>query len=538
MKRFLLILLLGGALVFPAACGEQPAEISPVAVLYTNDVHCAVDGNPGYAALAAYEQQLTEQGFSVLLADGGDAIQGAPIGMLSDGAYITDIMNRLGYDIAIPGNHEFDYGMEQFLSLAEAAEFDYISANFVSLPDGETVFAPYKILEAGGRQIAFVGATTPETVTSSTPAHFQNDAGQYIYGFCANQDGSALYAAVQTAVDEARSQGAEFVIALAHLGIDAVDPPWTSGDLIENTNGIDAVLDGHSHTLINGDKVKNKDGRQVLLLQTGTGFESIGKLTIAVDGTLSAELLQDLSPSDPEIQAYIDGILAEFNEDLGQVFAESRVDLVIKDPVTDVRIVRSAETNLGDLCADAFRTVGEADVALMNGGCIRAALPAGNITKKDLLTLFPFEHTLCVAEATGQEILDALELGVSALPNESGGFLQVSGLSYEIDMSVPSSVQLDENGFFVTVNGLYRVKNVRIGDAPLDPAKTYTVATQEFLLLEGGDGFSMFRDNKLVVDRSMVDWEVLVSFLQDHLAGVVGPEYADPYGEGRIVATE
>ncbi|MEG2701361.1 MAG: metallophosphoesterase, partial [Clostridia bacterium] len=289
MKKLLTFLLALALVMGTSAFAEAPAA-QDIASLYTNDAHCGVDNAFGYTSLACYRDKLAEDGYQVTLVDCGDAIQGEPIGTLSTGEYIIDIMNTVGYDLAIPGNHEFDYGMERFLELVGKASFPYISSNFTK--EGKLVFDAYKIIDYGTVKVGFVGITTPKTITSSTPKFFQNDKGEFIYTFCQDSDGTALYAAVQSAVDAARAEGANYIVALSHLGISADCSPWMSNDVILNTTGIDVVLDGHSHSTVECEKVKNKDGKDVLLSQTGTKMQNIGELIITADGKLSTSLLK------------------------------------------------------------------------------------------------------------------------------------------------------------------------------------------------------------------------------------------------------
>ena len=537
LVRTLLCCALVLALLVPA-CSALAEGGAQAVILFTTDVHCAVSEGIGYAGVAGIRNALEQEGSDVLLVDVGDAIQGAPLGTLSEGEYVMRIMEAMEYNVAVPGNHEFDYGMERFLELAEGVSFPYVAANFVSLDSCDTVFEPYVMLEAGGYQIAFVGVCTPKTITSSTPKYFQDESGEFIYGFCQDDTGEALYGAVQSAVDEARAQGADYVFAAAHLGIDMSTSPWTSSELILNTTGIDAVLDGHAHEVIDGEYVKNKDGEDVLLISPGTKLECVGKVTIDEAGKLSAELISEVpeGQADAEIAQLVSSIEGELEGVLGTVVATAEAALVIEDPETGERIVRTAETNLGDLCADAYRSVTGADVAMVNGGGVRATIEAGEVTYGDIINVHPFGNELCMVETTGAQILDALEMGVSALPAEFGGFQQVSGLTYEIDMNVESSVEVDENGMFVGVNGERRVKNVMIGGEPLDPDKTYTLASHSYMLKNGGDGFNMFVGDTLLMEDIMLDNEVLITYIVDTLGGVIGEEYADPYGEGRIVA--
>ena len=535
LKKLLAVLLVVSMLMTGLAFAEEATEVEhqPVVVLYTNDVHCGIEDAIGYAGLAAYEKAYEKLGYEVILVDNGDAIQGGPIGTLSKGEYIIDIMNAVGYDIATIGNHEFDYGMDQFMALREKAEFPYVSANFCDL-EGNPILDPYVIKELGGWKVAFVGVSTPETFTKSTPTYFQDEEGNYIYSFCQGEEGAKLYAAVQKAVDDARAEGAEIVVAMSHLGTDGSSVPYTSSDLIVNTTGINAVLDGHSHSVWEMELVQNAAGEDVILTSTGTKLNNVGSLFIAEDGTLTSALHSESLFQDEEAEAFIATVKAQYEETLNQVVATTAVDLTTKDPATGERAVRTAETILGDLCADAYRVVLGADIAFVNGGGVRADIPAGDITYGQILSVHPFGNMACLMEVTGQQILDALEMSSRALPDECGGFLQVSGLSYEINVGVESSVVVDDAGSFVEVAGERRVQNVLVAGEPIDPEATYTLASHNYMLKSGGDGFNMFINDKLLQDEVMLDNQVLITYITENLGGVIGEEYAEPYGQGRI----
>jgi 2',3'-cyclic-nucleotide 2'-phosphodiesterase (5'-nucleotidase family) len=546
------------------AAGETPQSESDVVIVYTNDVHCGaqqakdtggVVTNIGYAGVAAYVNEAEDLvgAEHVTLVDAGDAVQGDAIGTLSRGQYLVDIMNFIGYDVFVPGNHEFDYGMARMAELMNGLNAEVVSSNFTDLANNKLVHKPYTVIDYGDTEIAYVGITTPESFTKSTPAYFQDAQGEYIYGFKEGGDGAELYAAVQGAVDAARAELAsdtysgarDIVIAVGHLGVDAQSAPWRSVDVIANTSGIDAFIDGHSHSVTESDRVKNKKSEDVLLTQTGTKLAHIGRMTIsAEDGSVTAELVTGYGGQDADALAYIDGIYAEFAADLAEKVGETRVALTTTDPATGARIVRSRETNLGDLAADAYRFVlgngktgaaaGPADIAFVNGGGIRVNIDAGDISFGEVIAVHPFNNVGCVVEATGQEILDALETASRSAPNENGGFLQVSGLSYAIDTTVPSSVVTDDKGMFVSVAGARRVKDVKVGDAPIDAAKIYTLASHNYMLLDGGDGINMFRDNEIVVQPVILDNQILIRYIQEYLDGTVGEDYAAPYGAGRI----
>ena len=544
LKKLLAVLLVVSMLMTGLAfaeTAETEVEHQPVVILYTNDVHCGIEGAIGYAGLVAYEKAYEKLGYEVILVDNGDAIQGGPIGTLSKGEYIIDIMNAVGYDIATIGNHEFDYGMDVFMSLREKAEFPYISANFCDL-EGNPILDPYVIKELGGWKVAFVGVSTPETFTKSTPTFFQDEEGNYIYSFCQGEDGANLYAAVQKAVDAARAEGAEIVVAMSHLGTDGSSVPYTSSDLIVNTTGIDVVLDGHSHSEWAMELVQNAAGEDVILSSTGTKLNNVGSLVIEAgeDQTpvLTTALHSESLFQDEEAEAFIATVKAQYEETLNQVVATTAVELTTKDPATGERAVRTAETNLGDLCADAYRVVLGADIAFVNGGGVRADIPAGDITYGQILSVHPFGNMACVVEATGQQILDALEMSSRDVPNECGGFLQVSGLTYEINVGVESSVVVDDKGSFVEVAGERRVQNVLVNGEPIDPEATYTLASHNYMLKSGGDGLNMFQGDTLLQDEVLIDNQVLINYIVDTLGGVVGEEYSDPYGQGRITIIE
>ncbi len=552
MKK-LIGLLLCLALLLGCAGAEEAAAATlskPLVVLFTSDVHCGIDSNWGYAGLVVAKEYFAKDNY-VLLVDDGDALQGEPVGTMTHGEAIIDIMNEVGYDIAIPGNHDFDYSVQEFLKLAERAKYEYISCNFNK--EGELVFKPYTIREFDGVKIGFVGVTTPDTLRSSTPTYFMNEAGEFVYGFFQDKTGEKLYEAVQKAVDGVRAEGAQYVILIAHLGNEDECIPWRYNDVISNTNGINVVFDGHSHDY---DKVvmKNKDGENVIRQACGTKLDTIGALTIQPDGSMDTALLSwdRKTPAAPELfglqnagSEAVAKATEELNENLTKVVAKSSVDLVIYDPtaVTEdgkpIRIVRNAETNLGDLCADAYRDqAGGADIAWINGGGIRAELKAGDLTLGDILKVHPFGNSLTVIEVTGQQVLDALEWSVHSMPGEFGGFNQVSGITFELDCTIESPVIVDENGMFASVDASKerRVRNVLVGGEALDPAKTYTLASVDYQLLNKGDGYTMFDGCKVLQESVKLDNQVLIDYIQTTLGGVVGEGYDNPYGQGRIVS--
>ena len=544
IMALLLAVILAIGLALPAAAAEGTASGAPeadlkgqIVILHTNDVHCSIDQvkkddavtNIGYAGVAAYKAEMEAQygQENVTLIDAGDAIQGGPIGTLTKGSAIVEILNKVGYDLAIPGNHEFDYGMDNFLSLAkDKAEYDYICSNFTDL-NGKAVFDAYKVLTYGEVKVAYVGIDTPETFTKSTPTYFQNDKGEYIYSFQQGNDGKDLYAAVQKAVDAAKAEGADYVVALGHLGDAGSTEVWKAQTVIANTAGIDAFIDGHSHEQIEK-TVPNKDGENVVWAQTGTKLAALGKVVIDTEsGKITAELVEGYDKQDEAVAAFVKEKNDAFEAELKKVVAKSEVDLTING-ADGKRLVRSGETNLGDLCADAYRTMLGADVAFVNGGGVRANIAAGDVTYEDIINVHPFGNEACLVETTGQKILDALEFSASKYPDENGGFLQVSGVTYTINADIPSSVVMNDEKEFVKVDGQYRVTDVMVNGQPLDVEKTYTLASHNYMLKDGGDGFVMFKTDKLLKDCVMIDNAVLINYIVDELGGTVT---AEQYGQ-------
>ena len=556
-KLFALAALLLGGCTAPAvqpspAVTEEPEEevvqdrTGDIEILFTSDMHCGIREGFGVVGLQQIRETLEARGISTLLVDDGDAVQGDIVGTLTKGSAIVTLMNDLKYDAAIPGNHEFDYGADNFMELTKQAEYPYISCNFRK--QGERVLDPYVIKEAGGKKIAFIGVTTPKTLGSSSPANFMDENGEIIYDFEEDLTGELLFETIQKNVDEVRSKGVDYVILMCHMGNEEVVWPYNFMTLIENTSGIDVLLDGHSH---DSEQVvmNNRNGEPVLRSACGTKLQSIGYVRIPADGEkLTTGLYSWGSDTSASELFGLNNSLSEpvqkIMDDLGKTMelriGETKYDLATDDPEkkdangAPVRIVRCQETNLGDLAADAFRHETGADIGLVNGGSLRAPIAAGEITYGDIINVLPFSNQICVSELTGQQILDALEWGCRAVPGSAGSFLHPSGLTYEIHADLPADFYVAADGQFAGVSGEYRVKNVMVGGQPLDPEKKYTVASFDFLLKHHGSGFSMMGEQDVVRDEIKLDNQALIDYIKEELNGVIGEEYADPYGQGRI----
>ena len=556
----------------PAASACWTGEKSEVTILYTNDVHTYIDKQAPqltYAAIAALKQSYQDAGKKVLLVDAGDHVQGTAYGSMDQGASIIELMNAAGYDAATPGNHEFDYGMDRAKELMRDADFPYLSCNWVDLRTNLRVLPEIKVFVRGGVRIAFVGITTPETFTKSTPAYFMNKAQtKYIYDILGGEDGQKLYSAVQKAVDKAKCL-ADVVIGLGHLGVDPSSSPWTSEEVIAHTTGFDAFIDGHSHTVMENKQVADASGRLVTLTQTGSYFANVGEMTIAPDGTISTRLVSTYDQEDPAVAAEQAAWVSSVDEMLGEKIAVADTKFYITDPATGKRRIRSGETNLGDFVADGIYTYFNeveqlhCDIAIMNGGGIRSDEDAGYWTFKTCKQVSPFGNVACLMSVTGKQIQDALEFAArfaGAEGKENGGFLQVAGATYEIHTDIPNTVQTDDKNVWIgSATGTPRVQNVKIYDrangtyVPLDENKTYALAGMNYTLRNLGDGFAMFDGAELIKDYVSEDYLVMSTYAMTfdgvdaeglpHLSSANSVlaeypgyllDYENPYGAGRI----
>ena len=560
----------------PAAFAEETncffGDKADVTILYTNDVHTYIDNKspkPTYAAIAALKKSIEDTGRDVLLVDAGDHIQGTAYGSMDDGATIIELMNEAGYDLATPGNHEFDYGMARAKAVLREADFPYVSCNWVDLRTGFNVLPSVKFFFVGGRKIAFVGVTTPETFTKSTPAYFMNDAQtKYIYDILGGEDGQKLYDAVQKAIDKAEFWGADTIIGLGHLGVDPSSSPWTSEEVIAHTHGFTAFIDGHSHTVMANKQVTDASGKAVTLTQTGSYFKNIGKMTVGADGTITTELIDTYEGLDAAVAATASNWISAVDDMLGEEIAVGDTKFYINDPATGKRRIRSGETNLGDFVADGiytyFNEIEElhCDIAIMNGGGIRTDVEAGPWSFKTCKTVSPFGNVACLMSVTGQQIQDALEFGArfaGSEGKENGGFLQMAGARYTIHPMIPNTVQTNDKNVWTGSAAIPRVSNVEIYDKttgtykPLDPNATYALAGMNYTLRNLGDGFAMFDGATLIKDYVSEDYLVMSSYAAmfggvdanglPHLASANSPladypgyllNYEDPYGAGRI----
>lgn len=535
LLALLLALILSIGLMAPALATDTKTALSTLnltdklVILHTNDIHGRAVADPasgaiGYASIAQIKDDLKAIGAQVLLLDAGDASQGMPIVNLSLGKTAIEFMNAVGYDAMTPGNHEFDWGLDNLKQNLEVAEFPVLAANIVDKVSGEIVFGDRTIFEMpNGLKVGVFGLDTPETLTQTHP-----DKVKGITFFMDKE----LYACAQAQIDALKAEDCDLIVCLGHLGGASASAPNRSIDVIENTTGIDLFIDGHSHTEIDGGQMVG----ETMLVSTGDYSQNLG--VVVVDGdTLKASLHR---PLHDEVAAVVNGVDSAVKEQLSAVFAQTTVDLNgERDPG-----VRTQETNLGDFAADAIlwaaqQAMGDQVVAaITNGGGIRTSIKTGDITMSDMKTVFPFGNEVSVLTVTGAEMLEALEAATCSTPTAIGAFPQVAGIEFTINTTVPyeNGELYPDSTYYKPANPGSRVTIATIGGKAFDPEALYTIATNDFTAA-GGDTYYAFKfANETAGYKTGVALEdALVQYVASVLGGVVGEQYAQPQGRITIV---
>ena len=518
---------------------KEEKELSDdIIILHTNDVHCGVLDSIGYDGLMLYKKDLQKQYKHVLTVDVGDHIQGGPLGLLSKGLDIIKIMNKIGYDVSIIGNHEFDYGLDQLKKCNESLNCGYISGNFLYRKNRTLIYPPYKLIQLDDIKIAFIGITTPQTLSKTILHTIIDEEGEMVYDFLTKNDGQELYEIIQKYINEVKDKGAKYVIILSHLGIegDALEK-YTSSGLLSHLIGVDAILDGHTHRIYNKTS-KDKNGNDILLSQTGTKLTNLGVLKIKKNGEIISEMLSQIpTPKfikvkpiyrdrklrlvDPEMNNFINNIASSHFSDLNQKIGYVNFDLLIN---SEEQSSRSGENPLCNLIADSIRYYGKGDITMINAGSIRNDLKKGDITFQNILEVLPFSAYIITKEVKGEDILNALEFGMKELPEKTSRFPQVSGISFKVNTKIKSTVIVDDEEMFVKVNGKRRVYDVIVGKDKLDINKTYLIAFDNYIG-KGGDGFSMFINYEEKLNLGKTDNELFMMYIRDVLNGVIPDEY-------------
>ena len=531
---------------------EEEELSDDIIILHTNDVHCGLLDNIGYDGLMLYKKELQKKYKYVLTVDIGDHIQGDTIGVLSKGLDIIDIMNKIGYDVATIGNHEFDFGLESLEKCYKALNCGYISANYCYRKNKTSIYPQYMIKKVGTKNIGFIGILTPTTLAKTYLSRIVDENGQMVYDFLTENEGQELYDTIQKYINEVKSKGADYIIILSHLGNDVDNlKQYAISTLINHISGVNAVLDGHTHQVYNINST-DKENNEVPIIQVGTKLSNLGILKIT-NGTIKSEIISEIPKPDKvkdaievkrsnnkkrwvdkDMNEYINNIIDSHSDELNEVIGKLNFDLIINLDPNDQhkQISRSEESTLGDLITDAIRVAGEGNMSIMSAGSIRTDLKKGNITYKNILDILPFSNNIIVKEVLGQDILDALEYGVRFLPEKSPKFPQVSGISFKVDITFESTIEVDDNDMFVKVKGDRRVYDAKIGKKKINPKEKYRISFDNYIGA-GGDGYSMFRNYEETFNTLKTDNEAFISYIKEDLKGIVPDNYKST--QGRII---
>ena len=535
---------------------EENEDLSDdIIILHTNDIHCDINNNIGYDGLKLYKKILQKKYKYILTVDLGDHIQGDTIGIVSKGLEIIKIMNKIGYNVSIIGNHEFDYGLNALNECDKNLEYGYICANFCYRKNKTSIFPSYKIIEIGGKKIGFIGVTTPQILIETNLYNIVDEEGNMMYDFLGENEGKNLYDKIQEYIDKIKLEGADYIIILDHLGSEGDDTSakYTSSILLSHISGIDAMIDGHTHKVYNKTS-KDKNGKFIPIAQAGTKLSNIGIIKIKNNGTIISEIISEIPEPeekegaemiirnekerwvDTEMKNYLLNITNYYSDLLNKIIGHSDFDLIINtDPLKDhhKQIIRSEECTLGNLITDAIRYLGKSNISIMNAGTIRDDLIKGNITYQNILNILPYFPNIIVKEISGQDILDALEMGMRYLPEKSAKFPQVSGVSFNVDININSTVEVDEYEMFIRVKGKRRVYNVKIGEEKLDLNKIYSISFDDYIG-NGGDGYSMFNKYKKYNDTFKTDNEALILYIEEELKSNIPDYYRRTQGRIKI----
>ena len=517
-----------------------------IVIIHTNDVHCGVNDTIGYDGFVLYREELKQKYKHVITADVGDNLQGGALGAVSLGEAILKIMNYVKYDVATLGNHEFDYGIEQLNKIQEKMTSKYICSNFLD-KDKKEVYEPYKIIEAGDKKIGFIGVVTPLTFSKTYISSLKESDGSPSYNFLPNYDDLASH--IQKYINELRNdKNVDYVILLTHIGMDLEE--YTSNGLVSRLENVDAVLDGHTHKVYS-DKVKDKNNKEVPITQTGTKLGAIGELVISKEGTITSRTLDSVpEPEDKtiaeqltrggsqvwvhkETHEYLDSVWKDYEDYLNTVDGKLDFDMKVlpeDSESSQSNLCRLQECTLGDLIGDSYKEMLNADIGILNGGSVRSGLLKGDVTHKKLIDVAPFFNSIFLIDITGEEILDTLEFSVSKLNNSAGAFLQVSGITFDVNTTFNSPVVRDSDGAFEKIaDGERRVSNVRINGQKVDKSKKYVCALSEYLS-SGGDGYSMLTKCNVTNQTVYTGSDILIYYISGKLNKVIPDVYRNTQG--------
>jgi len=520
-----------------------------IAIIHINDVHCGIEDNIGYDGFVLYRNELKKKYKNIITIDVGDHIQGGSLGAISNGEAIIKIMNEIGFDVCILGNHEFDYGIDQLLKLDKSLSSRYTCANFCYHKNKTTIFEPYKIIESGGKKIAFIGTVTPYTYYKSSLSNLKDSNGEIIYDFLIENNNKELYETLQKYINELKN-GVDYVILLAHFGMDG-NEPYSSNELLSKLEGVDAVLDGHTHLIYNRTS-NDKNGKNVYITQVGTKLNSIGLLLLKTDNSIVSQIISEVPEPedktlaktitrgkkeiwvDSEMNEFVNSVWNEYKDELSKNAGYLDFNMTISDGDSHTVSCRIEECTIGNLITDALNAEEYSECTLWTGNSFKENFYKGNITRGDLINTIPYFNSIIIIPLSGQVILDVLEASVSKLPDSSSQFLQVSGITFDVNTTIDSPVKTDDNGVYKEISGTRRVSNVKINGKNLETSKKYNVTISDYMHNGGNGLYRMLSDYESSRESLLVDNQVLFNFISKKLNGVIPEDYREKQGRINI----
>ena len=498
------------------ASGNPGTEGTKLVILHTNDMHGymqASDTCLGIGAVAQLKKDYQQQGYDVLLMDAGDYLQGSSFANFTQGESVVEVMNAAGYDVAALGNHEFDYGSDVLEKRISEMNFPAVAANITVDATGEPFIQQNAVFTfSDGTKVGVFGLDTPSTATTSAP---KNTAGLTF------AQGEELYAAAQAQIDELKGQDCSIIVCVGHLGEEASNEGNNAANVVANTSGLTVMIDGHDH-LVENQTVKDKEGNDVLIAETGYYLKNIGVLTYE-NGQFTDSLVEvgTYTGSDPELEKMVAEETAEIEATMQEVVAVTDFELYGEAAPGN----RTQETTMGDLASDAMywqvtQAAGSApDAVVLNGGAIRASIKAGE-----------------TVEVTGAQLLEALEAATQSSPDPMGAFPQVYGIKYTLDTTVPyeKGELYPGTTYYAPAAPGTRITIHEVAGKDFDPEATYTIATNEFVAT-GGDTYYCFAEAgaTTMVYVGYLDYEALLNYMKTELEGTIPEIYEEV--QGRIM---
>lgn len=497
-------------LAFMFSC--TPLEHKSIVILYENDVHCNLNN---YARMKALANAIGDTAW-VGMTSSGDYLHGGTAGAISEGHYILDVMREMNYDAIGLGNHEFDFGLAHLLNIMDEKQMPVVSLNLRQMHTDSLLFAPYIIRQYGKRRVAFLGVVTPESLVSEAYS-FYDKKGTQLYNLCENN----MVEVVQSTIDKVRGQGVDYVVLLSHLGEASAKKFITSTQLISQTHGIDVVLDGHTHSRLVCDTVMNSRGEAVLVSQTGSRFKNVGKLLITPNGHISTELIpvDSLTDEDAGVRAVLDSIDARMSEVISEKVCHSLYPMDILD-ANGRQLVRYRETCIGNLVTDAFRAMTGAQLAVNNGGGIRAPLVAGDWTYGNIVDALPYNNYLTLVKIKGNKLVELLLATTSNTPMEDGQFPQISGFRFILNEKAEGEARISSLEILDDRSGRYK---------PVNPDAEYTLCTTDYCVT-GGGMYGVLRDAEILQENIMLYNQAFIKYVTEYLDGEIPERYAKIQG--------